>query len=55
MNCEYCRRPAHKGECQTGKLTGQEMADAERRFERSRRGWEPMDPGDTRDLWKDGD
>jgi hypothetical protein len=62
MRCP-CGGPAHPEwvPCKerTG-LTGQEMAEAERRFERGLflsaigRRMGPMDPDDTSDLWQDG-
>lgn len=51
--CPKCLCQSH-GSHPCGKrtgLTGQERAEAERRFERGRI---KIDPDDTRDLWRDG-
>lgn len=61
--CIWCDCPSHPVDkpCHERKgLTGQEMADAERRFARGYRMpgtghvMGPGDPGDTSDLWQDG-
>ena len=58
--CTICNCPTHPGKRCPKRIgiTGQEMAEAERRFERGLRVgghvMGPLDPGDTSDIWEDG-